>query len=285
MNKKLFLAIVLMHHFPAVSQINITANFHNGFNKMDAFFYSSPSYTALKITNYLRLNASLKKIFHPKRTTVLTFSNLFSAATIAKKYTFTNKIKLAKGKLLKSQIPTALPLVLAIILIISYHKTRFLKKKKEYIELQRESLLKIIELQAEKEISIYYRRSLEELKIAFIKTTEQIRYLKKQINSIGSSEEIAQLRASVILTHKDWLTFKKLFDKSYPNFTKKLVAKNKCLTTAEIRFMMLKKINLSNQDMARSQGVGNNAVHKTNSRIRQKSLCTNEELSALIKTL
>jgi hypothetical protein len=49
--------------------------------------------------------------------------------------------------------------------------------------------------------------------------------------------------------------------------------------------MMLKKINLSNQDMARSQSVGNNAVHKTNSRIRQKLLYTNEELNALIKIL
>ena len=145
--------------------------------------------------------------------------------------------------------------------------------------------LKVVELQKEKETSKYYKGCLEELKTAFIQTTAQLLILKKQMNNFNGQEEIAALRASVILKHKDWLTFKLLFDKSYPNFTNRLVAKNKYLTTAEIRFMMLKKINLSNQDMARSQGVGNNAVHKTNSRIRQKLLCTNEELNALIKIL
>lgn len=287
MNIKLLLAIALMHLFPAFSQINNAVIFQEKVSKINAFFYTFQPLRALPIAKSLRQNPTSANLFAAKQVKVLALIYFFIAPDTRENHILAKKKPFNKKIPHKIWNPAILLFVLIVIFTISHKTYSILKRKKRRIQLQKDSSLelKVIELQEEKEISKYYRNCLEELNLAFVKTTEQILYLKKQTISTSKQEEMAQLRASVILTHKDWLTFKQLFDKNHPNFTSQLAAKNKYLTTAEIRFMMLKKINLTNQDMARSQGVGNNTIHKTSSRIRQKLLCTNEELNALINIL
>lgn len=287
MNKKLFLAIILLHALPTLSQIHNNSKFQKKFCEIARLSYTFPPIVAFTITNCIRQNNASTNLLLPKQVKVLTLINFFIDTFPAKNYILSKKKQWAKNKRIKIWISAILSSVLTIIFIISYKKKLILKRRKEQTALQKENILKlkVIELQEEKEISKYYKRCLDELKIAFIKKTKQVVDLKRQMNKLGVQEELAQLRASVILTHKDWLAFKQLFDRSYPNFTKQLRAKNQYLTAAEIRFMMLKKINISNQDMAKTLGIGNNAIHKTNSRIRQKLHCTNEELNTLIKIL
>ena len=287
MNKKLFLAIILLHALPTLSQIHNNSKFQKKFCEIAGLSYTFPPIVAFTITNCIRQNNASTNLLLPKQVKVLTLINFFIDTFPAKNYILSKKKQWAKNKRIKIWISATLSSVLTIIFIISYKKKLILKRRKEQTALQKENILKlkVIELQEEKEISKYYKRCLDELKIAFIKKTKQVVDLKRQMNKLGVQEELAQLRASVILTHKDWLAFKQLFDRSYPNFTKQLRAKNQYLTAAEIRFMMLKKINISNQDMAKTLGIGNNAIHKTNSRIRQKLHCTNEELNTLIKIL
>lgn len=287
MNKKLFLAIILLHALPTLSQIHNNSKFKKKFYEIASLSYTFPPIVAFTITNCIRQNNASTNLLLPKQVKVLTLINFFIDTFPAKNYILSKKKQWAKNKQIKIWISATLSSVLTIIFIISYKKKLILKRRKEQTALQKENILKlkVIELQEEKEISKYYKRCLDELKIAFIKKTKQVVDLKRQMNKLGVQEELAQLRASVILTHKDWLAFKQLFDRSYPNFTKQLRAKNQYLTAAEIRFMMLKKINISNQDMAKTLGIGNNAIHKTNSRIRQKLHCTNEELNTLIKIL
>jgi DNA-binding CsgD family transcriptional regulator len=287
MNKKLFLAIILLHALPTLSQIHNNSKFQKKFCEIARLSYTFPPIVAFTITNCIRQNNASTNLLLPKQVKVLTLINFFIDTFPAKNYILSKKKQWAKNKRIKIWVSATLSSVLTIIFIISYKKKLILKRRKEQTALQKENILKlkVIELQEEKEISKYYKRCLDELKIAFIKKTKQVVDLKRQMNKLGVQEELAQLRASVILTHKDWLAFKQLFDRSYPNFTKQLRAKNQYLTAAEIRFMMLKKINISNQDMAKTLGIGNNAIHKTNSRIRQKLHCTNEELNTLIKIL
>lgn len=287
MNKKLFIAIILLHTLPALSQIHNNSKFQKRFYVIACFSYTFPRIASLTFTNCIRQNTVSTNLLLSKQVKVLTLIKNFINTFPAKNYILFKKKQLAKDERIKIWIPATLSSVLTIIFIISYKKKLLLKRRKEQTALQKENILKlkVIELQEEKEISKYYKRCLDELKIAFIKKTKQVLDLKKQMNKLDVQEELAQLRASVILTHKDWLAFKQLFDRSYPNFTKQLKAKNQYLTAAEIRFMMLKKINISNQDMAKTLGIGNNAIHKTNSRIRQKLHCTNEELNTLIKIL
>ncbi len=287
MNKKLFLAIILLHALPTLSQIHYNSKFQKKFCEIARLSYTFPPIVAFTITNCIRQNNASTNLLLPKQVKVLTLINFFIDTFPAKNYILSKKKQWAKNKRIKIWVSATLSSVLTIIFIISYKKKLILKRRKEQTALQKENILKlkVIELQEEKEISKYYKRCLDELKIAFIKKTKQVVDLKRQTNKLGVQEELAQLRASVILTHKDWLAFKQLFDRSYPNFTKQLRAKNQYLTAAEIRFMMLKKINISNQDMAKTLGIGNNAIHKTNSRIRQKLHCTNEELNTLIKIL
>ena len=287
MNKKLFLAIILLHALPTLSQIHNNSKFQKKFCEIARLSYTFPPIVAFTITNCIRQNNASTNLLLPKQVKVLTLIIFFIDTFPAKNYILSKKKQWAKNKRIKIWISATLSSVLTIIFIISYKKKLILKRRKEQTALQKENILKlkVIELQEEKEISKYYKRCLDELKIAFIKKTKQVVDLKRQMNKLGVQEELAQLRASVILTHKDWLAFKQLFDRSYPNFTKQLRAKNQYLTAAEIRFMMLKKINISNQDMAKTLGIGNNAIHKTNSRIRQKLHCTNEELNTLIKIL
>ena len=246
MNKKLFLAIILLHALPTLSQIHNNSKFQKKFCEIARLSYTFPPIVAFTITNCIRQNNASTNLLLPKQVKVLTLINFFIDTFPAKNYILSKKKQWAKNKQIKIWISAILSSVLTIIFIISYKKKLILKRRKEQTALQKENILKlkVIELQEEKEISKYYKRCLDELKIAFIKKTKQVVDLKRQMNKLGVQEELAQLRASVILTHKDWLAFKQLFDRSYPNFTKQLRAKNQYLTAAEIRFMMLKKINI-----------------------------------------
>jgi DNA-binding CsgD family transcriptional regulator/large-conductance mechanosensitive channel len=178
-------------------------------------------------------------------------------------------------------------IIFLIIPIILFKVISLIRKKHEEKQNQKDQALKISEIELKKEqiISEKNRKDLKEFKIEFLKTTAQIQTLKNSFVSSDTQDAINKLRASMILTQKDWVNFKISFERQYPEFLSTLSYKNKTLTAAELRFIMLKKINLSNQDMARSQGVSQNTIHKTSSRIRQKLGTTNEELSELIQLL
>ncbi|WP_236974447.1 helix-turn-helix transcriptional regulator [Membranihabitans maritimus] len=117
---------------------------------------------------------------------------------------------------------------------------------------------------AEKKLFDYTRKVSE--------TNAVIEHLKQQAQSETDSKDakIGILYESTILTDKDWDEFRVLFDKVYPGFISRLKIKTPGLSSNEIRFVVLSKMNLSVKEMSGMLGVSQNAVYKTKSRLKNK---------------
>jgi len=59
-----------------------------------------------------------------------------------------------------------------------------------------------------------------------------------------------------------------MFDKANPGFISQLKSMAPDITTAEIRFAALTRLNLGNKHIASMLGIGADAVRKTKSRLR-----------------
>ena len=75
---------------------------------------------------------------------------------------------------------------------------------------------------------------------------------------------------STILTDKDWMKFKSIFEEVYKNFFFKLKSKQLCLTEGEVRLAALTKLDLSTKEMAHMLGISPNSINKSRYRLRKK---------------
>lgn len=88
-----------------------------------------------------------------------------------------------------------------------------------------------------------------------------------------------------ILTEKDWAVFKKRFSLAFPETINMLNARFKKLTSAELRYMCLIKLDLANKEIASVLGIGLNGVQQINRRIKRKyEIETTEELLMIIRS-
>lgn len=102
----------------------------------------------------------------------------------------------------------------------------------------------------------------------------------------GDHELLEQLQQSTILTDKDWEYFRRLFEKVHHGFLSRLKDKLPSLTPAEIRFMALSKLDLSNKEMAAMLGIGTDAIRQYRSRLRKKlDLSEEGSLKELVGTI
>lgn len=98
--------------------------------------------------------------------------------------------------------------------------------------------------------------------------------LHLEIEKLEHSDErktcMEQLLHSTILTEDDWVQFRHLFEKIYPNFIEEQKALFRNLTPTEIRILVLDKLDLNLQEMANMLGVSKNAIHQTRYRLKRK---------------
>ncbi|GEM_PF-928282 len=95
-----------------------------------------------------------------------------------------------------------------------------------------------------------------------------------------------QLHAAVILTEQDWIEFKRLFEKVHPGFTGMLQQEYPDLTVAELRFLVLIKLNLSVPEIAAMLGIAPRSVFQTRQRVRDKlGLSKSKDIINLIAKL
>ena len=80
-----------------------------------------------------------------------------------------------------------------------------------------------------------------------------------------------ELMQSAILTDTDWIRFRRLFERVYPDYLFRLRATFPTLTPAEIRIVCLSRLNLSTKEMANMLGVSADTIVKTRYRIRKKA--------------
>lgn len=95
----------------------------------------------------------------------------------------------------------------------------------------------------------------------------------RQLNQLKESKsEMAgqELRAIERITDSQWADFRTLFEQAHPDFLSRLKALFPNLTPSEIRFTMLVRMQVKDAQMAEMQGVGQEAIRKTRSRLRQK---------------
>lgn len=82
------------------------------------------------------------------------------------------------------------------------------------------------------------------------------------------SEEIFKSNKLRIVTHDDWIAFKKFFEDAYPGYIFRLMDLN--LTDTEIRFMCLTRAGIEQKQFAAILGIGEAAVRVTKGRVYKK---------------
>lgn len=88
------------------------------------------------------------------------------------------------------------------------------------------------------------------------------------LNSIAANRE--RLISSTILTGDDWRQFRTLFEQVHPGFLQRLREKFPDLSPAEMRLLILTRLNLSAREMANMLGISVDAIRKARYRLRKK---------------
>lgn len=81
---------------------------------------------------------------------------------------------------------------------------------------------------------------------------------------------IDELKLSTILTESDWDAFQRQFDKVFPNLIRDLSSKYPNLSPAEMRFLLLNKLEMPSVEIANALGVSPASLRVTWHRIRKK---------------
>jgi DNA-directed RNA polymerase specialized sigma24 family protein len=111
-------------------------------------------------------------------------------------------------------------------------------------------------------------------------------YRLNQKALVSIALQISQLTQLNILTEEDWKHFRKLFDVVYPGFLVRLKEKLGDLTPAEIRILVLAKLQIPQKEMGDMLGISYNSIRTSRYRLRKKLNLPEEgsleELVALI---
>ncbi|MBK7939887.1 MAG: hypothetical protein IPJ82_23630 [Lewinellaceae bacterium] len=172
---------------------------------------------------------------------------------------YTERIRLIENeKELQEWLRNAAFAILTLMLLLAYgwfHRQRHLRRQKEAeLEAARSELAALTQNFREKsEIAANLRLELENRSA----TGERSQYLE-------------QLTRSTILTDDDWLRFRTVFEKVHPGFMEEQKTLQPDLTPAELRYLVLEKLQLSTHEMANMLGVNDNTVRKTRARLRRK---------------
>lgn len=170
----------------------------------------------------------------------------------AKKYT--EKIRLIEHeKLVQTRLLYAALLGLLGLAFTAYWNYRRLLNKRR---------------QAVAELEAYLQNALE-------KTARETAYARENGSVPDPGERsryLQELLQSTILTEQDWVQFRALFEKVYPDFIGAQKTLYADLTQAELRYLVLEKLQLSTQEMARMLGVSDGTIRQTRFRLRKKQL-------------
>ncbi len=106
----------------------------------------------------------------------------------------------------------------------------------------------------------------------------------KDTNERSLSDGVQQLENAVILTDKDWRDFSETFEGVHPGFFVRLNEKFPGLTSAETRFMVLKRLQFSVKEMSVVLGVSAEAIRQMRYRIKKKlHLGKEDDLGELVR--
>jgi hypothetical protein len=102
-------------------------------------------------------------------------------------------------------------------------------------------------------------------------------YADKNVDEKSLSDGVQLLEDSIILTDKNWRDFSETFESVHPGFFQRLGEKFPELTPAEIRFMVLTRLQFSVKEMAAVLGVSGEAIRQMRYRIKKKLHCLKDD--------
>ncbi len=133
--------------------------------------------------------------------------------------------------------------------------------------LQRKRKEKEVAFQSAKNQLVYFKEAFQEKSVL----VDNLRLENEKLNQEGQkSDYLEQLTKATILTEKDWSDFRATFEKVFPNFITEQKSLFPAITQAEIRLLVLEKLELNTQEMANMLGVNKNTIHQTRLRLRKK---------------
>lgn len=158
--------------------------------------------------------------------------------------------------------------ILLSVFLILWLRSRFqnreraIAKDKEQTETElRSTEIKLNELFA----------SLKSKNEALARAQLELDSLKAELHTDEEREELTnKLDSIVILTEKDWRDFQILFEKAHPGVLDRLRDQIPDLTKSEVRFAALKRLSLSDREMADMLGVGTGTIRSLRSRMKPK---------------
>lgn len=108
----------------------------------------------------------------------------------------------------------------------------------------------------------------------FQEKTELAKNLRTELQRFSTageqSQHLEQLLGSTLFSEGDWLRFRSVFEKVYPEFIAEQKALYPGLTPGELRYLVLEKLQLSTREMARMLGVSDNTVRQKRARLQRK---------------
>ena len=84
------------------------------------------------------------------------------------------------------------------------------------------------------------------------------------------NEQLETLAHSVLLTEEDWSRFRSLFEKVHPGFIEEQKNAHPELSPAELRLLILKKLEMGDHEIANLLGVSLRSVYQTRWRLNKK---------------
>lgn len=162
--------------------------------------------------------------------------------------------------------------VFIALLIIAFFVYRYLSQirfKKSQLELDLYNSQRMIDVK-ERELKTYILDLSK--KNAIINELKEEKENEVVSNEEVSEEEVAQLLEQKILTDDDWEKFRLRFNSIYPDFFSRIKDSRINLTEAEIRIMVLMRLELNGKDMASILGISPQSVRVCKMRLKKKLL-------------
>lgn len=108
--------------------------------------------------------------------------------------------------------------------------------------------------------------------------------LEEKLNTISTDktqtldpQQISQLSQMKILTDEDWIQFKEHFNKAYSGYIPFIRKKHNNITPAELRLLLLIKLNIETDEIASILGISRESVRKGRYRLKKKLELHEEE--------
>lgn len=189
---------------------------------------------------------------------------------------FKQQSELENEKKINQILSIGVVLITLLLLTIAFFLIQ--KQKVKYRQKQMEAELENNKISQE---LIQAKEELEKITISLLSKNKELDVYRQELKNIENSnttdknliqraEHLNKLLTQAILTEEKWLEFKKAFEGVYVGYIDQLLIKMPNLTQAELRYIILRKLKLSNKEIASLLGIFPDSIRTYRYRIRKK---------------